>query len=410
MLSALLPLLAAAPAHAISIDNLSPRLDANGSIVNAHDGTIRWLDGAWWVHAASYGAGNCTDPPHTGCERVPGEVPCGFQGNHNVTMFRSPDLTSGSWEWQGDAVRCEDLPNCKILYRPHLVWNPRTRLYVLFYNYIKKNTPHPGSAAIGVATASSPAGPFTVRNHAISNARPVLATNYYGSMGDFDVFVDADDTAYIVYSFGPMSIEQLSPDYLNGTDTNASFPGGGFGGTVLPIEFTEAPSLWQRGETYFLTTGHCCCFCWQGSGMITYVASHPLGPWRRQPGPPDIGCVANSSNPTPVKQKTLPLTAQVSPGQGCNYLGARAASVSRAQQNFVLPIHTADGGVSYVWTGDRWMQAPDGTKAHEPQSWLKLTFAGEVLLPLRWSDTLELNVLVPQPPFPPPPREDVGRH
>jgi hypothetical protein len=203
--AALLALAAAVRSHTVTIDNLSPRLDANGSIVNAHDGTIRWLDGAWWVHAASYGAGGCRDPPHTGCERVPGRVPCGFQGDHNVTMFRSPDLTSGSWVWQGNALRCEELPNCGILYRPHLVWNPKTRLYVLFYNYVKKAPdPFPGSA-IGVATASSPAGPFTVRNHAISNARPALATNHFGSMGDFDVLVDADGAAYIVYSYGPTS-------------------------------------------------------------------------------------------------------------------------------------------------------------------------------------------------------------
>jgi hypothetical protein len=28
-----------------------------------------------------------------------------------------------------------------------------------------------------------------------------------------------------------MSIERLAPDYLNGTEVNASFPGGTFGGT-----------------------------------------------------------------------------------------------------------------------------------------------------------------------------------
>jgi hypothetical protein len=90
------------------------------------------------------------------------------------------------------------------------------------------------------------------------------------------------------------------------------------------------------------------------------------------------------------------------PRPGCNYGGARAASVSRAQQNFVLPVHTTGGGVAHVWTGDRWMQAADGTKAHEPQSWLRLEFAGDALLPLRWSDTLELDMLLPQPDFPPP--------
>lgn len=83
-----------------------------------------------------------------------------------------------------------------------------------------------------------------------------------------------------VYSYGPMSVERLSKDMLNsatltdgsGLAVNASFPGGDHNGTVLPEDFCEAPSLWKRGKVYFLTTGHCCCFCFQGSGMIVYTA------------------------------------------------------------------------------------------------------------------------------------------
>ena len=54
----LLPLafLGACAAAVVTIDNTKPRLDVNGEIVNSHDGTIRFLDGEWWLHAASYGA------------------------------------------------------------------------------------------------------------------------------------------------------------------------------------------------------------------------------------------------------------------------------------------------------------------------------------------------------------------
>ena len=82
------------------------------------------------------------------------------------------------------------------------------------------------------------------------------------------------------------------------------------------------------------------------------------------------GCIANSSNPSPAEQGSLPLTAVLSPGQGCNYQAAHAESVSRAQQNFVVPIVTSSGATEYIWTGDRWMQAADGKKAHEPQYWV----------------------------------------
>jgi len=390
-------------AIAVTIDNMTPRLDVHGNIVNAHDGTIRWLEGEWWVHAAAYGAGPdgtlCDDPPKYGCSPSPNR--CGFLGNHNVSVYSSPNLSSGSWTYRGDALRCADLPDCQILYRPHLVWNPTTRLYVLFYNYVTQSVA--GVSRIGVATSVHPAGPWILRTTAMSNARPDLASNHHGSMGDFDVFVDDDGTGYIVYSYGPMSIEQLTSDFLGSADVNASFPGGDFNGTVLPVAFVEAPSLWKHESgIYFLTTGHCCCFCFQGSGMITFTAPHPLGPWKRQVGVADLGCIANASNPTPTMQHTLPLTAQPTPGQGCLYMGVQSASASRAQQNFVLPIRTTSGKVEYIWTGDRWMQAPDGKKAHEPQFWGRLEFdeAG-ILLPLRWADTLSIDMALPQPAFPP---------
>lgn len=395
----------------VTIDNLSPRFDANGTIMNAHDGTIRWLNGEWWVHAASYGEDGggdlCDDPPLRGCDSAAAHG-CGFHANHNVSMFSSPDLSSGSWVYRGDALRCAEVPDCAILYRPHLVWNPSTRLYVLFYNYVSASGK---PQRIGAATSASPGGPFTLRTANISNARPVLPSNHHGSMGDFDVLVDpADGAGYIVYSYGPMSLEKLAPDFLSSAGINASFVGGGFGGTTVPTPFAEAPALWTRsvdGTThYYLTLGHCCCFCWQGSGMIVYRAQHPLGPWVAQSGGADLGCTPGASNPTPVDARTLPLTAQPSPGQGCNYpSGTVAASVSRAQQNFVFPVRTADGGTAMVYTGDRWMQAPDGKKAHEPQFWTHLEFDSTThdVLPLRWNDTLAIDLAVPQPQFPPNP-------
>ena len=196
-------------------------------------------------------------------------------------------------------------------------------------------------------------------------------------------------TSALTYSIActptlPPASRLAGPDFLSSAGINASFPGGKFNGTVLQEDFVEAPSLWRlrcvtlgssysllqyrigfspfhtvavqcccnysagchvarRPGHYFLTTGHCCCFCFQGSGMITYTAPHPLGPWMKQPGSLDLGCVLNASNPSPAAQHSLPLTAVGSPGQGCNYNGVQAASVSRAQQNFVLPLTTSDG-------------------------------------------------------------------
>lgn len=281
----------------ITIDNTKPRLDVDGRHVNSHDGTIRFVDGEWWLHAASYGTdpgtgAPCDDPPQTGCQHAGGFGGCGFHSNHNVSMYSSPNMSSGTWQYRGDALRCAELPDCGILYRPHMVWNPTTKLFVLFYNYVSQSGI---GSRIGAATAPHPAGPWTLRTPAMRFARPMLPSNHNGSQGDFDVFVDTTGTGYIVYSYGPMSIEQLSPDFLSSAGINASFPGGAYDGTVLQEDFVEAPSLWHHAASgqYFLTTGHCCCFCFQGSGMITFVAPHPLGQGPQFPFVPSAGPVSD---------------------------------------------------------------------------------------------------------------------
>ena len=83
------------------------------------------------MHAAQYG--ECADPPKHGCETAGSNrtASCGFQPDHNVSIWSSPDLSSGSWRFEGQAVQCTEAPHCSILYRPHLVWNPNTKLYVL---------------------------------------------------------------------------------------------------------------------------------------------------------------------------------------------------------------------------------------------------------------------------------------
>ena len=71
--------------------------------------------------------------------------------------------------------------------------------------------------------------------------------------------------------------------------------------------------------------------------------------------------------------------------------------MSRAQQNFVVPIVTSSGATEYIWTGDRWMQAPDGIKGHEPQFWGKLEFdADGNVLPLKWVDAISIDMKLNQ--------------
>jgi hypothetical protein len=54
----------------VTIDNRLPRLDVNGMIVDAHDGSIQQFesDGLYYMHAMQYGL--CEEPPNYGCDGV----------------------------------------------------------------------------------------------------------------------------------------------------------------------------------------------------------------------------------------------------------------------------------------------------------------------------------------------------
>lgn len=86
-------------------------------------------------HAVSYGL--CEAPTPLGCDSTPDK--CGFQQDHNVTIWRSPDLVN--WTYVGLALEwTARLPG--VLFRPSVVWNPHTRLFVLWVNLDRGNGTH----------------------------------------------------------------------------------------------------------------------------------------------------------------------------------------------------------------------------------------------------------------------------
>jgi hypothetical protein len=387
----------------ITVDNNKPKFDTSGNIVNAHDGTYRFIDGMWYYHGAEYGL--CAEPPKLGCDGG-GTHGCGFHGDHNVSIWRSPDLSSGSWERVGTAAHCAtDVPDCAILYRPHLVQAPEQATdaaarFLLYVNYVRKGGGYGGNAVFG---AAHPAGPFTLLNPTMNLARlcpgPAASApcgGAQGGAGDFDVFVDpADGAGYIVYSARHwISIERLTPDLQGSTGENATWADKTqFGGTVAPDYFIEAPVMFARGGSYFVLYGHCCCFCEQGSGIIVATAPHPMGPWTRLPG--DLACVPPPVAAPPLLQSLAPRGVPT-PGQGCLYGGSTDVSTTRSQQNFVIrvPAAAAGGDDTLIWTGDRWQQAPDGIKGHEGQFWAPLAFDDKGRLQkVSWID--EFNLTVP---------------
>ena len=364
-------------AAAILVNNTAPTLDSHGAILDCADSTYTFVDSRWFAVCVSYGA--CTAPVPLGCSAMPDA--CGFRLDHNVSIWSSPDLSSGSWVFERLAFPHTARPR-GILYRPHVVYNAATARWVLWCNILDRGV----FQGYFAATAETIAGPYAVVAPAINTTR--------ANCGDFDLLVDSDGAGYVIYTCGHvMGVEALSVDFLSSTG-RASAP--------FPTYFVEAPAIFRRGATYFALFSWCCCFCRQGSGAMVHTATSALGPWSLANSTAlpdgDVVCArprrangVGGGGGGAAGGWALPAPADT-PNQGCAYKNAgppRADNVSEARSQLNSLIHLPDGRI--VYTGNRWGQAPDGIKSHEPQAWLPLLFdAAGSIQPLAWEDAWEL--------------------
>jgi beta-xylosidase len=319
---------ALASAGEITIRNNVPRTDINGAIVDAHAGRLVRFGERYYLYGDNY---RNTD---------------GINDAQNYFVcYSSSNLMA--WKFEGEIIPKEALPGWKektYRYRPHVIYNAKTRKYVLFYNW----RPVPQSFAQGnyvVATADAPTGPFTVVE------RDFQTKQHPTEVGDFNLFVDDDGTAYLAYKIantapsnrGANFIERLSADYLRSSGDCSAVVGHG-----------EAIALFKRAGNYYIVYGKDCCYCPEGSNIYVRRADAPLGPYRDNV-PSDI----------------------------------RADKLINAQSTHVAEIETADGK-AFIYMGDRWRSAPGCAyyKGHDYQYWsepLRFDEQGNIL-PIVWKD------------------------
>lgn len=232
--------------HGTFIDNLSPRLDNQGSIMDSHDFSIHKYPGTPGYTLVGISYGECKEPANKGCDQTADK--CGFQPNHTINVFTSSDLSSGSWNHVTTAVSLDNRPPGTI-FRPDAIWNPHTNNVVLWYNWLNAQGVYMGYAAY---TSPSPAGPFTRVREAVN----VTTQNATEECGDFHLFIDpADLTPYVIMGCGfHMWIERLMPDMLGSAgDTSPT------GRYLFSEYFIEAPAIFFREGIYYAIFGHCCC-------------------------------------------------------------------------------------------------------------------------------------------------------
>lgn len=314
--------------------------------------------------AASYGLGK--EPAgDTGCANMTIGAP-GFQMNHNVSLWSSPDLAT--WTPHGAVLQMQQVAPAlgvanAILFCPKALYDTARQRWVLWFNYIANGTF--ALSYYAVATAPAPDGPYTV----VTPRVRLL----HDDVGDFNLLQDGPGgPAYVVYTSlisapAPnhrMSVELLAPDYTDSARTGSS---GFFGDAGV-----EAPALFRRGPVYYALFGACCCYCQPGSAIAVHTAPSPLGPWATRGtidvrAPSACGAIGRQAAAAMLVAAAggAPLPPPHAAGDGSGGACGFRASNIHAQQTDVA-LYVDDGGATQaLWYGDGWQQSPDGLKGHE---------------------------------------------
>ena len=254
--------------------------------------------------------------------------PCVYTANHTVVAYSTADFATFA---PLGAVLSPSARRAGIEFRPQPLYNALTQTYLLWYEDRWSNGSNPGYA---IASSPHPAGPFNT-----THASVVLPGK--GRVGDYDLFVDRDGTAYHVRT--GLTIVQLDATYTKPT------------GAVYELDSpnVEGPAMFRRGRWYYLLVGEGCCACKGGSNVVVYTAERPLGPYVMR------GDVGSNKTAGHVFDRHSAL----------NY-------VTHAQQSKVVEVQGEGGEVQYLWLGNQWVTAatPGRERNQDLLYWAVLRF------------------------------------
>ncbi|MEH1015716.1 family 43 glycosylhydrolase [Micromonospora sp. CPCC 206060] len=235
---------------------------------------VRGRDGFWYAYGT-------TDPLHEG-ERV----------FHRIPTARSADLVH--WTYVGDAFTADQQP-------PYAApgaafWAPDVRFldgrYVMYFTVTDTTvSTEGGDFAIGVATAPTPTGPWTVAPDPVVAPRPGGGGGWLWTI-DPAQFTDVDGRKYLYYGsyYGGISVTELSPDGLRAVGQP----------TLVAIDNKFEGSHVVRHDGYyylFASTANCCAGPATGYSVHVGRATSPRGPFTDADGLP---LVASRAGGTPV--------------------------------------------------------------------------------------------------------------
>jgi beta-xylosidase len=328
-------------------------LDIAGQPINCHGGGFLFHDGIYYWF---------------------GEFKVRYRGHIGVACYSSKDLLN--WKNEGlmlstVAGRDGDLVDGCVIERPKVIYNARTKKFVMWFHFEKRGAGY-GTARAAVAVSDHATGPYSYLGsfrpnagawpihylpdqHQLAGPQDKNSPDRFlrrdiagGQMSrDMTLFVDDDGSAYQIYAAEEnqtLQISKLSDDYLK--------PAGQYV-RLLVGQSNEAPAMFRRHGHYYLitsgTTG------WAPNAGRLAVADAITGPWKKL-GNPCVGAKAD-----------IDLTF-------------------RSQAAAVLPV--AGKPDAFIYVGDRWFarNLPDSRYIFLP-----IQFDGDKMS-IAWKDRWDLSV------------------
>ena len=293
-------------------------LDTAGNLINAHDGGIIHANGKYHWY------GMALQPKST--------KEGGQKTTVGVVMYSSTNLYD--WDYEGVILECSTDPQDPLggpmrFERPKIIYNDRTKTYVMWFHYVQRpgdHTEKPGGGEAGVASASSVNGKYAFRG----TVRPI---DDRGIVRDSTLFKDDDGSAYFIDDrdirmAGPefgrvLHIVKLSDDYLSPTPTFFK---------IDAAAGREAPVMIKRNGQYFLVTSGLT--SWAFNRAKYFRAENISGPYTDMGDP----CVGESADTTFNAQGTQAVAVQGKPGEFV-FLCERHNTACMTESSFVsLPI------------------------------------------------------------------------
>ena len=269
--------------------------DTEGRIINASDGGIIFAQGKYhWYGQA------LRDLPYDGDPLKSGGV-----GTVGVVMYESEDLLN--WRYEGVILPCSEDPTSPLrapmrFERPKIVYNEKTKQYVLWCHYIAYPGAHGfemGQGEAGVAVCDSVNGTYRW----IGSLRPI---DERGAVRDCTLYKAPDGNAYFIYdrdtgqSFRPpydrcLHVVKLTDDYLSCTNEYRR----------IDAAFNrEAPAVvYHDGYYYMMTSG---LTGWHYNRAKYFRARDLLGEWEDMGDP----CVGDAEGTTFCSQTTAIFTVE----------------------------------------------------------------------------------------------------